>query len=389
MTNGASPVPDRSEAKLKALSEAVLAITGELHLDTVLSRLAEIASQLIGARYAALGVPDGKGGLSRFLTYGMSDEQIDRMDHYPLGRGLLGMLVRRPESIRLEQMAHDERAVGLPPNHPPMQSFLGVPILSKGKILGSLYLCDKYDGTPFTEDEEKMVGLLAAHAAIAIENAMLYGQVKRLTIVEERDRISMELHDGIIQSIYGLGIRVDLARLALSDKPDVQRQLLTVTHDLNRVIEDLRRYIQDLRVGVDYTVVLHERLDEIAQGFRQVCKARLIVDVARGFTLLTEARLHAIVQMTRETLSNIARHAEASEVYVDIQESTSHIALVVSDNGKGFDPAQATKGNGLHNLRQRARLLNGTVNIVSQPGRGTTITVILPTEAHVNVPFEQ
>jgi signal transduction histidine kinase len=327
--------------------------------------------------------------LSRFLTYGMSDEQIDRMDHYPLGRGLLGMLVRRPESIRLEQMAHDERAVGLPPNHPPMQSFLGVPILSKGKILGSLYLCDKYDGTPFTEDEEKMVGLLAAHAAIAIENAMLYGQVKRLTIVEERDRISMELHDGIIQSIYGLGIRVDLARLALSDKPDVQRQLLTVTHDLNRVIEDLRRYIQDLRVGVDYTVVLHERLDEIAQGFRQVCKARLIVDVARGFTLLTEARLHAIVQMTRETLSNIARHAEASEVYVDIQESTSHIALVVSDNGKGFDPAQATKGNGLHNLRQRARLLNGTVNIVSQPGRGTTITVILPTEAHVNVPFEQ
>lgn len=389
MTNGASPAQDRSEAKLKALSEAVLAITGELHLDTVLSRLAEIASQLIGAKYAALGVPDGKGGLSRFLTYGMSDEEIDRMDHYPLGRGLLGMLVRRPESIRLAEMSHDERAVGLPPNHPPMRSFLGVPILSKGKILGSLYLCDKYDGTPFNEDDEEMVGLLAAHAAIAIENAMLYGQLKRLTIVEERDRISMELHDGIIQSIYALGIRVDLARLALNDKPDVQSQLHTVTNDLNRVIEDLRRYIQDLRVGVDYTVVLHERLDEIAQGFRQVCKARLILDVARGFTLLTEARLHAIVQMTRETLSNIARHAEATEVYVDVQESTSHIALVVSDNGKGFDPAQATKGNGLHNLRQRARLLNGSVDIVSQPGRGTTITIILPTDSHVNVPFER
>jgi signal transduction histidine kinase len=391
MTNGvshpsASPKQDRSEAKLRALTDAALAITAELNLDTVLSRLAEIAANLVGVKYAALGVPDGKGGLSRFLTYGMSEDEISHMDHYPLGRGLLGLLVRRPEPIRLEHMEADERSAGLPANHPEMHSFLGVPILSKGKILGSLYLCEKQDGTPFDEDDEHVVGLLAAHAAIAIENAMLVSQLKKLTIIEERDRISMELHDGIIQSIYALGIKLDLARLSLADKPEVQNQVLGVTRDLNHVIEDLRRYIQDLRTVVDYTVALHEKLDEIAQGFRQVCQARLIIDVARGFAQLSDAHLHAIVQMTREALSNIARHAEATEVYVDIHETSSHIALVVSDNGKGFDPKQDTKGNGLRNLRQRARLLNGTVDIISQPGRGTTVTVLLPPDSKVNIP---
>jgi two-component system sensor histidine kinase DevS len=178
MTNISS---DRAEQSLNALSEAVSAITAEFSLQRVLARLAEIAARLVNARYAALGMPDGKGGLEQFLTFGMSETEVSNMDHYPLGLGLLGQLLTRHEPIRLENMQQDERSAGFCAHHPKMTSFLGVPILSKGKHLGNLYLCDRIDGQPFNEDDERMVSLLAGHAAIAIENAKLVaiGQVLR------------------------------------------------------------------------------------------------------------------------------------------------------------------------------------------------------------------
>ncbi len=369
---------DRVEAQLNALSEAVRAITAGLSLDHVLKRMAEIAAHLVGARYAALGVPDGKGGLESFFTYGMTDKQIAHMDHYPLGRGLLGMLLTEPESIRLENMHEDPRSAGFCQHHPMMTSFLGAPIISKGKHLGNLYLSDRIDGQPFTEEDEKMINLLASHAAIAIENAQLSEQMQKLAVVEERDRISMELHDGIIQAIYAIGIKLELTRLTLVAKPEVAEQIVSANEDLNRVIEDLRRYIQDLRVGIDRSLTLREELDEIAEGFRQVSSARLVMDVARGFAQLSDERSHAIVQIARESLSNIVRHAQATEVYVDLHETPSQIMLVISDNGQGFDADGVSRGNGLNNITHRVENLGGMVRFESVPGRGTTVTVVFP-----------
>src|SRR5262249_16164440 len=145
----------------------------------------------------------------------MSEKQVSHMDHYPLGLGLLGQLLTRHEPIRLANMHEDERSVGFCAHHPKMGSFLGVPIMSKGKHLGSLYLSDRIDGPPFGDVDERMVSLLAGHAAIAIENAKLSGELQKLAVVEERDRISMELHDGIIQAIYAIGIKLELTRLGL------------------------------------------------------------------------------------------------------------------------------------------------------------------------------
>ncbi|MEP7289185.1 MAG: GAF domain-containing sensor histidine kinase [Chloroflexota bacterium] len=377
MTN-ISSASDRSEAKLSALSEALGALTAELSLDRVLLRLAEITAHLVNARYAALGIPDDKGGMAQFFTYGMTDEHIAQMDHYPRGLGLLGLLIMRPEPIRLARMQDDERSVGFPESHPPMTSFLGVPIISKGKHLGSLYLCDRLDGKPFSKDDEHVVVMLASHAAIAIEKADLADQLQKLAVIEERDRISMELHDGIIQSIYAIGIKLDLTRLTLKDKPEAQEQIASANQDLNRVIEDLRKYIQDLRVGVNLSVALHEHLDEISKGFRQVSSARLVIEVARGFLHLTDERLHALVQIIRETLSNIVRHANATEVYLDLNETGRQLTLVISDNGQGFEPESVSRGSGLQNMRRRVQQLGGSVEIISQPARGTTLTVTLP-----------
>jgi signal transduction histidine kinase len=378
MTNVPSNPPDRAQEKLNALSEAVRAMTVELSLERVLPRLAEITAHLVNARYAALGVPDDKGGLERFFTYGMSDKQISHMDHYPIGLGLLGQLMVRYEPIRLENMQADERSAGFCAHHPKMTSFLGVPIMSKGKHLGSLYLSDRLDGQPFRQDDEQMVVLLAGHAAIAIENAKLSAELRKLAVVEERDRISMELHDGIIQAIYAIGIKLELTKLRLDNKSEAEAQISSANQDLNHVIEDLRKYIQDLQVGINYSVALHEQLNEIIEGFQQVSSARLVVDLARGFAQLSEPRLHALIQVIREALSNIVRHAEATEVYLDLHETSSQITLVISDNGRGFDSNQVSAGNGLRNIRQRIYNLGGSVEIIGEPKRGTTLTVTLP-----------
>jgi two-component system, NarL family, sensor histidine kinase DevS len=375
MTN--SPL-DSAQARLNALSEAARAITAELSLDRVLKTLAEICAKMVNARYAALGVPDGKGGLEQFLVYGMAQEQIDSVDHLPLGRGLLGLLLTQPETIRLDDMRNDPRSAGFCSHHPKMTSFLGVPIMSKGKHLGNLYLCDRIDGQPFSEQDEKMVELLAAHAAVAIENARLSEQLQDLAVIGERDRISMELHDGIIQAIYAIGIKLELARLTLVQRPEVAEQIISANQDLNRVIEDLRTYIRNLRTSPERSMTLHEQLDEVADGFRQVSTARLVMDVPRSVTLLDEERIHTIVQIAREALSNIVRHSNATEVYLELHESSTEATLIIADNGHGFDPEAVTSGSGLRNMRQRVQNLKGHLDLVSRPGRGTTLTISLP-----------
>ncbi|MBO9309014.1 MAG: GAF domain-containing sensor histidine kinase [Chloroflexi bacterium] len=374
MTQDKGSQTDYSEAKLNALSEAVRAVAAEFTLDRILKRLAEIAARMIGARYAAFGVPDSMQGLAEFTVYGMTEEEIALIEHPPEGRGLLGVLLNSEHPIRLPRLQDHPKSVGFPKNHPYMTRFLGVPIVSKGQILGSFYLCDRIDGQPFSEDDERMISLLAAHAAIAIENAKLSEQLRRLAVLEERDRISMELHDGIIQSIYAIGIKLELIRM---NAPEQAEQIAAVNRDLNRVIEDLRRYIRDLRVGVEMSMSLREQMNDLARRFREVCSARLVMDIS-NITNLNEDRLHALLQITRESLSNIVRHAEATEVYVDLHETPTHVTLVISDDGKGFDPKTTPPGIGLRNIRQRVRQLEGIAEIESRPGRGCTITVMLP-----------
>jgi len=164
-----------SENRLRALVEAGVALTSELSLDALLQRLVEAASELTGARYAALGVIDRSGSeLERFLTTGMDAETHAAIGDLPRGRGILGVLIREDAPLRLSDLGKDARAVGFPPNHPPMRTFLGVPIHLRGIAYGNLYLTEKAGGEDFTEEDQELVGLLASQAAVAIENARLY-----------------------------------------------------------------------------------------------------------------------------------------------------------------------------------------------------------------------
>jgi signal transduction histidine kinase len=193
-----------SESRLRALVETGVAITSELSLEALLQRLVEAAADLTGARYAALGVIDRSGaGLERFLTTGIDPETQAAIGDLPRGRGILGVLISDAETLRLHDLTDDPRSVGFPPNHPPMRTFLGVPIRLRGVAYGNLYLTQKTDGDDFTEEDQELVELLAAQAAVAIENARLY---------EAATGLSMQL-ESLNEVGNALATETDLDRL--------------------------------------------------------------------------------------------------------------------------------------------------------------------------------
>jgi signal transduction histidine kinase len=164
---------------LRLLLDAVVALAGDLSLDSVLDRIVEAAAALVGARYVALGVPYKDGGLRAFVTYGLTPEEHARIGKLPQGLGLLGLVIDRPEPIRLHDIAAHPASYGFPANHPPMRSFLGVPVRTRRGVFGNLYLTEKLGGGDFTEQDEAVVVALAGAAGVVVENARLYEESAR------------------------------------------------------------------------------------------------------------------------------------------------------------------------------------------------------------------
>lgn len=378
------------EQALAALNQAALSIASEVSLDKVLKQITDSVRELVGARYAALGVPDAEGRLEKFVTSGIDDQRAEGIPHRPLGTGVLGVIMRESRSIRLPRVDDDPRSVGFPPGHPPMSSFLGVPIMAGSRVLGNLYLTDKViekeDGTliesaEFTAADQELVEMLAAHAAIAIQNAHLYEQVGRLAIVEERSRIGMDLHDGVIQSIYAVGLILESARLQMRDEPDeADQSVLLAIAGLNDAIRDIRNFILDLRPQ-RFTGDLNQALARLIREFQ----ANAMIPVhfsAQASTLsaLAPAVARTIFLTTQEALANVARHARAEQVTVEIWQEPEMAILCIEDDGVGFNVSQQSQavGHGLANMRARAEELNGIFIIQSAPGEGTQICLRLP-----------
>jgi len=375
---------------LAALNEAALAIASEVSLEKVLQQITDSARILANARFAALGVPDSEGNLEKFVSSGMTTENEAEIPGPPQGLGVLGAIMAESRSIRLSNVEEDPRSVGFPKGHPAMSSFLGVPIMAGSNVLGNLYLANKVDsagddaGTPageFTASDQELVEMLAAHAAIAIQNARLYEQVGRLAIVEERSRIGMDLHDGTIQSIYAVGLPLESARLYLPDKPSEANELLLQAIDsLNDAIRDIRNFILDLRPQ-RFSGDLNLALARLVREFQ--ANAMIPVKFLADPLTLSAIPLpvsRTIFLTTQESLANVARHARAKTVTVEIWMEPEIIILCIVDDGGGFDPEdqRPSVGHGLANLLARAEELNGTCVINSAVGEGTQICLRLP-----------
>ncbi len=365
---------------LDALNRAALAISGELDSDRVLQQIVDAARTLVDAKYAALGVPGHDGTLVRFLTSGMEKQEEEKIAHPPIGKGLLGLIINEGISIRVKNISEDPRSAGFPKGHPPMNSFLGVPIIGAGETLGNLYLTEKLTSDEFSESDQRLVEMLAAHAAIAIQNAKLYEQVERLAILEERARIGMDLHDGVIQSIYAVGLTLESVHLSLENDPDLGKLLSSAIEGLNDAIRDIRNFILDLRPR-RFTGDLSHGLARLVREFQANTMVPVTMTVPQKLDGLPLPTARAVFLTTQESLANIARHARAENVILNLLQSDSFVTLIVEDDGRGFDTEDGSRqvGHGLANMQARAEDMGGKFSIGSTLGKGTTITLKLPT----------
>jgi signal transduction histidine kinase len=373
--------PGRLEgAAIEALSEAVGAIAGVLDVEHVLQLIVDRVRVLVGARYAALGIVD-RGTFERFITSGITPEERARLGRPPEGHGLLGLIITEGRSIRIPEISAHPASYGFPPHHPPMHSLLGVPVRVKGRTLGNLYLTDKESAPEFSEQDQRLVELFALHAGIAFENARLYEAVQKLAVIEERDRIGKDLHDGIIQGIYGVTLSLeDVQELSASEPAEAMARVDRAIDALHDTIRDLRNFIFGLRPELVDRTDLTGLLAALADQLRQ--NSMIDVDIRLPDTpidLPAHARAE-LLQIAREALSNVARHSEGTRAKLGLTAAADEIVLEVVDNGRGFDTAapRTNEQYGLGNMRDRAVALGGSIELDSVPGSGTRIIVRIP-----------
>jgi signal transduction histidine kinase len=371
-----TPPADRD----RRLIEAGMVLASERSLGSVLLRIVELAVELTGARYGALGVltPDG-GAIEEFVTVGISAEAREAIGDPPVGHGLLGALITDARPLRIPDIAADPRSVGFPPNHPPMTSLLGVPVLGRGSVFGNLYLTDKGGADAFDEEDERILVILANQAAVAVENARLSDEadrtardLQRLQVLEERERIGKELHDGVIQSLFAVGMNLQGVAAASGDE-DVARRLEAVVDDVDHAIRDLRNYIFGLRPGILADRQLDQAIKELASEFGDRSGVLTVVEIDADVAAIFASRASDVVQLVREALSNVGRHAAATTCRVSFGSEDARYVLEIDDDGRGFDVEAATAGMGLRNLEERVVALGGSFEVRSVPGEGTTV----------------
>jgi signal transduction histidine kinase len=370
--------PDRPDSEAEQLLEAVLAASSETRLPVVLRRLVELACGLTDARYGALGVIGPDGGLSDFIHVGIDETTMAAIGDPPKGNGILGLLIVEPRPLRLDDLGAHVESFGFPANHPPMHTFLGVPIRVRGDVFGNLYLTEKRSGTPFTAEDERRVMVLATAAGAVIENARRHSLARELAVMEDRERIARDLHDTVIQRLYAAGMGLQAVQRRVDDELVVQR--------IGDVVDALDATIREIR-SVIFAVASAARG---GGGLRSD-----ILDVARDATTalgfepsvsfdgpvdseVPEGIADHALAVVREALSNAARHSRATDASVAVSVGGGMVRVLVADDGSGVSGPGRVGGRGISNLRSRAEALGGRLVLHPRDGGGTEVVWEVP-----------
>jgi signal transduction histidine kinase len=355
-----------------------MAVAYEGDVASVLEHIVIAARDMVGARYAALGVLDpSRTYLAQFITVGIDGDQRARIGELPKGHGLLGVLIADPKPIRLPDLSEHPESFGFPLHHPPMKSFLGVPLYVQGEVFGNLYLTDKKDEEGFSDIDEELALSLAAAAALAIDNTRLHERAAEVSLIEDRERIGRDLHDTVLQELFATGLSMQgTARLAQAH-PEIADRLQRHIDDIDDTIRDMRSVIFKIEVArAPGTSVRREVLDLVAGSARVLgFEPAVHLDGPIDTVVSADIARHLLAVM-REALSNVARHAAATHVEVTVRADTD-LVLEVVDDGTGA-PVEPGGGNGLRNMTQRAQQLGGRADIVGSPGGGTRLEWVVP-----------
>lgn len=366
---------------LRQLLDAVLTIGSDLDLPAMLHRIIASATVLVDARYGALGVLDDTGSrLAQFITVGIDDEAHRKIGDLPAGHGILGLLIVDAKPLRLPDLTEHPDSYGFPPNHPPMRSFLGVPIRVRDEVFGNLYLTDKTTAEVFTDVDEELVVALASAAGVAIENARLHARVQELALVADRERIARDLHDTVIQRLFATGLSLQgTARLLRADPATAEARVDAAVDDIDLTVKHIRSAI----FGLETTRVsggsgLRERALSLLReavgplGFEPRVLFDGPVDAAVPDDVATD-----LLATLREALTNVAKHARAGRVDVAILVA-GDITFRVTDDGLGPPADGAPRGHGLKNMAARAERHGGALSLAANPGGGTVLEWRVP-----------
>jgi PAS domain S-box-containing protein len=389
---------------LETAHRVALGVLSQLTGVEALRHIAGAARTLAGARYAAIGVARLDGmGLSEFVTVGLTPEEEILLGKRPEGIGVLGHLLHRRDPLRIDSLSSHPASVGFPPNHPPMESFLGVPICRGDAVLGSLYLTNKEGGGPFTEADELAVQALGAYAAVAINSLEMIARqrdlVRGLIVAQEDERraVAYDLHDGLTQYVMASQAHLESFRKAkLDGKTErAERELTQGLSFLKEAVSESRRLVNGLRslalddLGLAGALEQHLAEEKTRAGWNE---AEFVHNIAgRRFDQTLETAVYRVAQ---EALTNARKHADARRVRLillqenDAAYGVARLNLEVRDWGRGFIPEKVAGDVGrvgLHSMAERVGLMNGTYQLTAAIGEGTTVSAHFPlTEARAD-----
>lgn len=372
--------------QLREVYRAGLALASDLSLDAVLERVVDLARELTGATYGALGVRGPDGDLEQFLTSGISAQEREKIGPLPRGRGLLGEMLTSSEPLRVRNIAEHPGSVGFPPGHPPMASFLGVPVAHRGRILGSIYLTDKRGAEEFSEDDAALLVLFAAQAGLAIENARLYERVQHLAIEQERGRIAREMHDGLAQVLAFVSVKAGAVRRLqeVGKYTEAAAELERLEEAARDAYADVREGVLGLRVmtqqGAGLVAALRTYLEEFS--LQSGIGVDLVVESGESEDVLPPELDVQLIRIVQEALSNVRKHSGATGAEVRFAADPREVVVAIEDNGTGFraDRMGGAGGPrfGLQIMRERAESVGGTFEMQTAPEKGTRVTVRVP-----------
>lgn len=360
---------------LRQLLDAVVTVGSDLDLPAMLRRIVESAVELVDASYGALGVlDDTRTRLAQFITVGIDEDTHRAIGSLPEGHGILGLLIVDAKPLRLPDLTEHPDSFGFPPNHPPMRSFLGVPIRVRDEVFGNLYLTDKSSAEVFSDVDEELVVGLAAAAGVAIENARLHTKVQELALVEEHERIARDLHDTVIQRLFATGMSLQgSVRLVRSDPSAAVGRIEGAIDDLDRTVKQIRTAIFGLEQARSVDEGLRSRILALGReaagplGFEPRILLDGPLDTGVDDRIATE-----FLATLREGLSNVARHARASRVDVEVIVG-GDVCLRLVDDGIGLPVDDTPTGHGLRNMAARAAKLGGSLELRAGHPTGTVL----------------
>ncbi|REE97535.1 GAF domain-containing sensor histidine kinase [Thermomonospora umbrina] len=390
-------------ATLHAVSSAVLAVTRHLSVHEVLQVIVRAAARLLDARYAALGVPDDEGSFAEFVVEGVTDAEWNAIGPLPRQHGMLAVMLNEGAPQRLADIRREPEFGGWPSAHPVLKDFLGVPIRDGEDVLGIIFLANRRRPGGFTEGDEELLTLFAAHAAIAITNARLYERDRELTVVEERNRLARELHDAVSQKLFSLRLTAQAAAaLAEKDPARTVAELAQVQRLAGEALAELRAVILELRpadlAGDGLVATLRKHVEVLDRAYDAEVDLTVEQEAAAVAAALPDEHETVVFRVAQEAIHNALRHAGAEAVRVRLDGGDGGgLVLEVADDGAGFDPAVADRrparagragragstgreGLGLTSMRERAESVGGALTIDSRPakGAGTRVRLEVP-----------